>query len=165
GILPHDYRFELIDGELVPMSPKSAPHTMVQSAVMRAWPSVDAATVMILTEPTVWIGEHMFLEPDLYVCAPVSASQKIEIGGAKLVVEVAYTSVSADLGRKMHAYAEAGTPEYWVIDIAARVTHVHREPTETGFNAIAQVGWSDRLVPTRVPELAIRLDDLGLNLG
>ncbi|MEO1718144.1 MAG: Uma2 family endonuclease [Planctomycetota bacterium] len=165
GILPHDYRFELIDGELVPMSPKSSQHFAVQTALLRAWGRSLPDTQALGAEPTLRTDGSTFVEPDLHVWPSAIAAADITLASSSLVIEIAVTSLKFDLTTKAELYSRHGVTEYWVIDTVNRVTRVHREPTETGFGAITQVAWSDRLVPTRVPELAIRLDDHGLNLG
>jgi Uma2 family endonuclease len=47
---------------------------------------------------------------------------------AALVVEVASTSLSMDTTTKAELYATAGVPDYWVLDLNARVLHVFRDP-------------------------------------
>lgn len=52
---------------------------------------------------------------------------------ARLVVEIANQSLTKDLGLKARDYAATGIPEYWVVDIAARVIHLHRDHGPDGY--------------------------------
>jgi Uma2 family endonuclease len=45
-----------------------------------------------------------------------------------LVVEVSDSSAAFDLSRKAALYAEAGVPEYWVLELGRRRLVVHRQP-------------------------------------
>jgi Uma2 family endonuclease len=45
-----------------------------------------------------------------------------------LAVEIANTSLKLDLNRKAAIYARAGVREYWVLDLARRLLHAHRQP-------------------------------------
>jgi Uma2 family endonuclease len=46
------------------------------------------------------------------------------------VIEVADTSLNYDLGPKLDAYARAGVPEVWVIDVIRRRVLIRRQPEE-----------------------------------
>ena len=47
-----------------------------------------------------------------------------------LLVEVADTSLSYDIGPKLQAYARAGIREVWVIDAVRRRVPVYRQPDQ-----------------------------------
>jgi Uma2 family endonuclease len=47
---------------------------------------------------------------------------------AALVVEVASSSLALDTTAKAELYATAGVPDYWVLDLNARVLHIFRDP-------------------------------------
>ncbi len=53
-----------------------------------------------------------------------------------LVVEIAETTLTRDMGTKRARYAAAGIPEYWVVDGARSVVHVHREPIDCDYALI-----------------------------
>jgi Uma2 family endonuclease len=43
-----------------------------------------------------------------------------------LVVEVSETTLKQDQGQKLLAYQNAGIPEYWIVDVAAKAVRIHR---------------------------------------
>ena len=43
-----------------------------------------------------------------------------------LAVEVSETTLKQDEGKKLLAYQDAGIPEYWIVDVAAKVVRIHR---------------------------------------
>ena len=81
---------------------------------------------------------------------------------ARLVVEIADTSLGYDLGRKAALYAIFGIAELWVIDAVKLTTRIHREPTPTGYRSVVDVPTSERLVPQAIPALAVVLSELEL---
>ena len=62
-----------------------------------------------------------------------------------LVVEIADTTLSHDLGLKCRKYAEAGVPVYWVVDASRAVVHVHAEPVEGDYVEIHTVRFGQPL--------------------
>ena len=42
------------------------------------------------------------------------------------MVEVSETTLKQDEGKKLLAYQDAGIPEYWIVDVAAKVVRIHR---------------------------------------
>lgn len=56
---------------------------------------------------------------------------------AVLVVEVARSSLATDLEAKPQIYAAAGVAEYWVVDLDARVVHVHRGRRDDGYAEVS----------------------------
>jgi hypothetical protein len=65
GILAEDERFELIGGEVVPMSPKGNRHEVVKAALQQHWfPRVVATPINLITGTTLYVSDDEFLEPD-----------------------------------------------------------------------------------------------------
>ena len=59
GIILEDERFELIGGEVVPMSPKGARHESVKKALQQHWfPLIVGTAVDLITETMLYIAEY-----------------------------------------------------------------------------------------------------------
>ena len=43
-----------------------------------------------------------------------------------LAVEVSETTLKQDEGKKLLAYQDAGIPEYWIVDVVAKVVRIQR---------------------------------------
>jgi Uma2 family endonuclease len=52
--------------------------------------------------------------------------------------------------------------DYWVIDAWSLITTVHRESTAVGYRSTVPVPQNQLLVPLLVPNLTLRLDQLGV---
>jgi Uma2 family endonuclease len=84
--------------------------------------------------------------------------------GALLVVEVADTRFTRNVGVKARIYATFGVREYWVIDAVSLATTVQRGPSADGQYAHVEVLPRDaELVPTLIASLAVRLNTLDLS--
>lgn len=61
------------------------------------------------------------------------------------------TSRAVDLGRKAAIYAEAGIPEYWMLDIDGRRLVVHRDPVGGRYASVAKTTAADVVTAARLP--------------
>ena len=72
-----------------------------------------------------------------------------------LVVEVAATTLVRDLNRKRRVYARAGVPEYWVVDVAARVIHQLWSPAADTYAARREIPFGTQIEAATVPGLTV----------
>lgn len=138
GGFDEDSRVELIEGVIADMSPKTAEHENAITWLTR-WliSAVDPGRFEVGVQRALTLGGSE-PEPDLAVI-PVDAPRPYHPATAALVIEVAMSSQDRDLRQKPALYARAGITEYWVIDLDAGVVVVHRNPTDTGYQAITQI--------------------------
>jgi Uma2 family endonuclease len=162
SIIREEERFELIGGELVPMSPKGIAHELVKKELQRYWFRMLPDDIDLVTETTLWIGDHDFLEPDFIFWPRAIPLQDVTVDKLTLLVEVADSSLVYDTGRKARIYAGLGLHEYWVIDAVRLVTRIHREPAAAGFATSFEQPATERLVPSLASALAVSLSSLGL---
>jgi Uma2 family endonuclease len=163
GIILEDERFELIGGEVVPMSPKGNRHEVVKAALQQYWfPKVVGSPINLITETTLRVGQDEFYEPD-FLFWPRSVSLKdVTAANALLIVEAADTSLRYDLGTKADIYSRLGLCELWVISAETLVTTIHRDPQPTRYATVETRQPTDRIEPARAPSLAVTLGTLDL---
>ena len=131
-------KVELVDGEIIRMSPMHVPH----------WSAQQSLNVQLLdifrqhgdqgrggTEATVKLPTGTVRIADIAVVrTPDPARQGIlDQDDLLLAVEVADTTLRADLGRKLRDYAAGAVPHYWVVDLKKRETHVMARPEGNGY--------------------------------
>lgn len=139
--MPLEYKkVELIDGIVFVAEPTSLSHATRDCAFSSLLGVYAARTpgVMAAANGTVILGEKDEVQPDSFlILEPEYGGQtqlietqdyesteddepaKYVYGGPELVVEIAYSSRSIDLGTKRLRYAEAGVKEFLVFDIHA----------------------------------------------
>jgi Uma2 family endonuclease len=157
----HD-QFELVGGEMVPMSPEGRRHIMIRGRLGLRLARAAPDSVMVISEPQFNLSGDTFLKPDLLVHPIVIGTYDLHPRDALLVVEIADTSLKYDIKTKLPLYAAHGVPEYWVIHAATLVTTVYRLPSGDGYAFTQEVPPATALVPSLVPELAVRLSTLSL---
>jgi Uma2 family endonuclease len=151
GGFDEDSRVELIEGVIADMSPKTREHENAIRWLTR-WliSAVDPERFEVGVQTALTLGGSE-PEPDLAVI-PSDAPRPYHPATATLVIEVAVSSQDRDLRQKPAVYARAGIPEYWVVNLDAAVVTVHRHPTETVYETIADIP-ADGGVETQALEL------------
>ena len=162
GILDEHERFELIGGEVVPMSPKGIRHEIVKAALLRYWGKIRPEDIHFAIETTFRLDEYAFVEPDIIFYRKADGLANLKPATALLAVEVADSSLAYDLGRKARIYASFGVREVWVIDANSLVTHVHCLPGVDGYAEQRKIGPEVSLVPAFAPVLTVVLGSLEL---
>ncbi|MDP3898358.1 MAG: Uma2 family endonuclease [Mesorhizobium sp.] len=162
GIIDEGERFELIGGEVVPMSPKGARHEHVKVELNRHFQRLLPDDLSVAQETTLRLDPKSFVEPDF--CVFPRSIQPGDMRGPDvlLAIEVADTSLAYDTGRKIGIYAAWGIPEVWVVDARTLVTHVHRRLGTEGYASVFQVQPSDEVMSVRAPAIRLCLSRLGL---
>lgn len=163
GILDEHERIELIGGEVVPMSPKGNHHEIVKHALTHYWARRVPDRLTFLTETTFRLTPDTYLEPDFVFYDKATGIKGLKAETAHLVVEIADSSFSYDIGRKAALYASFGIKELWVIHAVRLETRIHRQPSPEGYRDIIDLAPDQALVPVFAPELAVKLSELELN--
>ena len=135
GILGPRDRVELIDGEIIDMSPIGVLHAAIVDVLARHFGRRTGESVFVRCQNPLRLDDISEPEPDIAILRPRADFYMTAHPGAAdvlLVIEVADTSLAYDLGTKVPLYARHGIPEVWVIDAATRHTRVFRRPVGNG---------------------------------
>jgi Uma2 family endonuclease len=153
GVLDEDDRIELVQGVLIDMVPIAAEHDGAVAWLTKRFARIDTPDWEVRVQSTLLVAGG-YLLPDLIVIEPLPRSRQPT--SALLVVEVAQTSQTRDR-EKARDYASADVPEYWIVDLAARVVTVHRRPLAGGYDEVVAYTDGETLRPLleRVPAVAI----------
>ena len=128
-----DSRVELLDGEIVWMSPINDPHAACVKRLNRLFNRrfADDQVLVSVLDP-IRIEHYDEPQPDLALLRArpdFYASATPTPVDVLLLVEIADTTLRTDLGRKARIYASGSVSEYWVVDLNNRVLYVHRSPS------------------------------------
>jgi len=162
GIFAEDERFELIGGEVVPMSPKGLKHERLKHALNRFWTKRLPDDILVIPETTFRMDKDTFLEPDFVFFRAADGLAALSPTTALLAVEVADSSLDYDLTRKARLYAVHGVREVWVIEAETRIAHVLRGASFEGFREKQVVAPDAPLALPFAPDVAVALSDLPL---
>jgi Uma2 family endonuclease len=156
GVLD-DPRVELIDGYLVRKMTKKPDHVIACDALFHALLHILPPAYWLRMEAPVRIPEFDEPEPDLSVVRGSRGDYSDHHpgpGDIALLVEVAESSLARDRGRKLSAYAKAGVPEYWIVNLEDRVVERYTAPApELGRYEQLQVLGPDQELPVVIDGL------------
>src|SRR3954471_11109316 len=132
GVFEHE-RVELLEGELVAMSPIGAPHNFAVTVLTELLVLALRGRAWVRAQMSFAAHELSEPEPDLAIVprADYSAEQPSQ---ALTIIEVAESSLAYDRGRKLRMYASCGVPEYWVVNIPGRCVEVYRDPQHHSYS-------------------------------
>jgi Uma2 family endonuclease len=164
GYFREDERFELVGGEIVPMSPKGIRHEAIRGMLAYHFTRQAPDGVFVVSEPQFNLTDDTYLNPDILVRPIAIPMAKVRGGDALLVVEIADTSLRYDLNTKAPIYAACGVPEYWVINARTLTTLVHRRPSGKIWDFVDEIAPGDTLTVSKVSALSVSLGTLELHL-
>jgi Uma2 family endonuclease len=127
GILGEDERVELLEGEIVQMSPQKPAHMRALVRLNRFFSRKLSEAYVVRPQGPLQLADSE-PEPDLAIVRADEDRPESHPGSALLVVEVADSSLRHDLTVKMQLYAKAGIPEYWLVIVPRRQVEVLTEP-------------------------------------
>ena len=131
GVLGSEDHVELIEGEILVMSPEGTIHAADIGEARIAVEAAFGRGYWVRETHPIVIEDHSEPEPDLVVVRGRPRDYRKRHPGpldALLVVEVSKSSLSFDTGRKLRLYARAKVADYWVVDLVDGCVHVHRKP-------------------------------------
>jgi Uma2 family endonuclease len=129
GILKEDDRVELIQGEIVMMPPIDPGHAeSTDRSLLKVGRKLGPEFRTRCQQPVRLSGSSEPV-PDISIVREKSYRSGLPSpDDIYVIIEVSNTSLKDDLGRKKLMYAAAGIPEYWVVDLNARMLHVFARP-------------------------------------
>ena len=162
GVLREDERVELIDGQVVEMSPIGDRHANCVRRLNR-WCARNLleAAVIDVQNPLV-LGEHDAPQPDLVVLKPRGDAYRKHPRAADvlLVIEVADTTLTYDRNVKIPLYARSGIPEAWLVDLQADQIQVYREPAGEQYAQVRLVPRGDTVTALCAPDVRLSADEI-----
>lgn len=153
---PTGQRIELLDGEIVEMSPINSKHasTVGRLAKLLILLLQDRAFVNIQNpvalddfsepEPDLWVAKS---RPDFYKNAHPSPEDIL------FLIEVADSSLAKDRTVKLPLYAAAGIPETWIVNLEEECVEIYTGPSAEGYGQVKvfrkeeliQTAWVEKL--------------------
>jgi Uma2 family endonuclease len=163
-------RVELLDGEIVVISAMKDYHL--------AGIDVSAEVLQAVFGTGYWVRRHGQLDllpnsaplPDIAIVPGSAKGSTPERGNpttALLIVEVSWSTLLIDRGRKLRIYAKAGIQDYWILNLEECQLEVYRQPElEPGRKRRFHYGQTtillptDRVSPLAAPQASILVSDL-----
>lgn len=155
GILSPTDRVELIDGEILVMSPIGHRHGVAVNAATRTIVKTVGEKAFLWAQTTLVLDKFVVPEPDLALLKPRDdfyAGKQPEAEDVLLIVEVADSSLEYDTTVKLGMYAILGIPEYWVADLRNDRLLAYSEPNGDTYRVMREAHPGELLAPLALPE-------------
>jgi Uma2 family endonuclease len=163
GILNEDSRVELIDGQVVPMSPIGERHAGRVNFLNEVLVRLVGADGIVTVQNPVTLDRRSQPQPDLAI-----VRRRPEFFGhatptpadTLLIIEVADSTVEYDREIKMPLYARAGIPEVWLCDLPGDVAEVYRAPHADGYRDVRTLRRGETLTALHLPAVTLAVADV-----
>lgn len=164
GILGGDDHVELIEGEIVEMSPIGSRHAATVARIHHLFSRrLGDRAVVWVQNPLLLVRHQSEPQPDVMLLAPREdfyAARLPEPPDVRLLVEVADSSLLYDRRTKFPLYARAGVAEAWLVDLEARRVEIHGGARESGYGDVRLPRIEETFAPAALPALTVTLRDL-----
>ena len=165
GIFAENQRLELIEGEIIEMSPIGQRHAArvrrLINLLTRMLPETEA--VIDAQDPVV-LGDLSEPQPDLALLKPrpdFYAEEHPRPSDILLLIEIAETSLAYDREVKIPLYARYGVPEVWIADLKGVAVEIYRQPTPEGYGSSERLRHlGSVLSPQLLPQLRLDVNSL-----
>ena len=163
GIFMEDDPVELIEGEIIEMSPEGSPHAACITDQAEILQERLRGRAIIRVQHPIHLGDNSEPEPDIAVVR--LRDDRYRSGHPRpedvlLAIEVAHSTLAFDRETKIPNYGRNGIPESRLWDLLGRCVHVFRDPGPDGYATVATYRGSDVLSPLAFPEVEVRVDQV-----
>jgi Uma2 family endonuclease len=163
GVLRPDERVELLDGQVVPMTPIGSRHQGCVDCLNRLMQQRAGGAVIVRVQGPVHLEDRSEPEPDLALLAPRADTYRTAHPRPEdtlLVIEVADTSLEFDRDVKVPLYAGAGIPEAWLVDLNAGRIEVYLDPASGAYATTRLAVRGDTLSPLLLKHVSLTVDEI-----
>jgi len=163
GVLRPDARVELLDGEIIDMSPIGPFHAGVVCRLTRLFTLVSENRWLVRPQGPLRLNDHSEPEPDVMLLKPspddyIDGHPQAE--DVFLLVEVSDSSLAIDVEKKLPFYGREGVPEVWIANLEEGVVEIYREPHFDGYGLKTVLGHGDQARPLAFPDVAVDVAEL-----
>jgi Uma2 family endonuclease len=163
GIFPEDKRFELIRGEIYEMPQAKPPHSGRVNRLNHLFMKRLGDTVVISVQNPSSIDDYSEPVPDVSLLKPRAdfySEQHPVPEDVLLLIEISYSTVRFDTKIKGPLYAEAGIPEYWIVNIPQNVLEIRSDPVNGRYTRHEILKHGQTVSPRLLPGVSFQVDEI-----
>ncbi len=163
GALGPTPRVELIEGEIIDMSPIGSKHAAIVSQLYELLSELKPLRTSLRCQNPIRLSNTNEPEPDLALVTSHQHQYRDAHPGPSdilLLIEVADSTLEYDLKTKAPLYAKHGIPVYWVLDLEGQKLEVFFQPEGDAYQSHQTLGPSDLVVLPGAGDIALKLASL-----
>ncbi|MEA5533833.1 Uma2 family endonuclease [Crocosphaera sp. XPORK-15E] len=161
GILTPEDRVELIQGEIIAMSPIGLKHAACVNRLNQLFYKRLGDKIIISIQNPIQLNNYSEPQPDLVLLKPRPDFYENEIPKSEdiyLLIEVADSTIKYDQEVKLTLYAQSNIPEVWIINLNHQTLEVYRQPQ--GNQYLNQQKDVKRISPLAFSEISLTSHDI-----
>ncbi|MDQ3624679.1 MAG: Uma2 family endonuclease [Verrucomicrobiota bacterium] len=162
GIFAEDDRVELLDGEIILMSPIGSRHAAAMANLTEVMVEKSRRRYLVAPGNPVEADRHSEPVPDLMLLPRSchNARRHPLTKDIHLIIEIADSSLGHDRRRKLKKYARTGAPEYWIVNLRQDVIEVYRGPHEDTYLEQLTFAAGQKVNPQAFPDVEVAVDEI-----
>jgi Uma2 family endonuclease len=163
GLFSENDRVELIEGEVIKMSPIGSRHAGCVDRLNSILSRKVGHTAIIRVQGPIRLNDFSEPEPDVALLKPRDdfySQSHPTAADVMLVIEVAETSVEYDRSVKMPLDARAGIPEAWLVNLPKDILEIYTQPKDEKYQKVQRLKRGRSLVSPTVTGLSLGVDDI-----
>ena len=163
GILKPQDRVELIEGEIVEMSPIGIRHAMTVNRANMIFARGVGDRAVVAIQNAAHIDNYNEPQPDVVLIRPREGFYGMAHPAPEdvlLLIEVSETSFRFDRNVKLPIYARSGIREVWIVDLNNDVVHMFRNPSERNYSDATSKGRGESISLEAFPDFSVQVDEL-----
>jgi Uma2 family endonuclease len=163
GFFKPDERVELIDGDIVPMSPVGPPHNADVARLTILLAERLGRRVVMYVQGSIRLNRFSEPQPDVSLMRPRADFYNKAHPSPKdvlMVIEVMQTSARYDRGYKLGLYARARIAEVWLVDLKRDRVETYRNPAKGVYRESQVHARGHTAAPLAFPDVSIAVDDI-----
>ncbi len=161
GILTEDDRVELIEGEVLEMSPIGSRHAACVKRLNTLLNQQVGHTAIVSVQDPIYIDDFSEPQPNVALLWPRAdfyAEEHPRSSDVLLVIEVADTSVELDRNKKLPLYARTGISEMVIVVLPEEMIEMHAEPVDGRYQQVRVLRRGDDLESDTISHLKLSVD-------
>lgn len=163
GVLRPDARVELLNGEIIDMSPIGPFHGGLVKRLSRIFTIKAKGRWIVSTQDPLHLDDHSEPEPDVMLLKPHAddyTSRHPQPDDVFLLIEVSDSTVEFDRAEKLPLYGRAGITEVWIVNLNELAIEIYREPHFTGYGTKTVLSAGSQAAPLAFPDAAVDVAEL-----
>jgi Uma2 family endonuclease len=162
NIFGEDDRLELMDGEIISMSPIGRLHAAcLKRLIFNFTQILGTRAIVSAQDPLIVLGSEpipdivlLHYRDDFYAGKSASAED------AHLVIEVSDSTLDYDQKVKTPKFARAGIPEVWIIDLNEGLIWVYRNPNHKNYLDIKAYKRDEHITLLAFQDITLGVNDI-----
>jgi Uma2 family endonuclease len=162
GILSAKDRVELIDGEIIEMTPIGNKHAARVNRANDVLTLRLRGRAMVSVQNSLMLNNYNAPQPDIVVAKPREDYYETDFLTPEttfFVMEISDSTIHFDMKVKLPLYARTSVAELWIENLQDELLLVCRDPSPSGYRTQITLRRGDAVAPLAFPDVIFKVDE------